>query len=121
MLYVRVPNTKLAIRIWPGGMQQYDHCWFDFFDLVDHVPVNTPEGFKLTPLPKVGMVPCKGRLCSWEETFEVKNIQQGLEKYCVAEGMSIALTYPGEAPFGFQIPSRPAEGFAQPQPGIPPI
>ncbi|KAF8548874.1 hypothetical protein OG21DRAFT_1422293, partial [Imleria badia] len=119
--YTKIPNTHLALCLWPGGMEQYSQCCFDFFDLFSHVPVDAPEGFKIMHLPQPSMFPYKGRLPSWEESMRAPRTQDGLEKYSAPEGMKLMLTYPRNDSLYFQIPSRPAMGFSQAQPGVPPI
>ncbi|KAF8548882.1 hypothetical protein OG21DRAFT_1448613 [Imleria badia] len=121
LLYIRIPNTNLSICFWPGGMEQYGQCCFDFFNPTEHTPVNTPNGFIITPLPQPGNIPFEKKLKSWKEAMQVANIIEGLEKYSAPEGMRLMLTYPEEAPFYFQIPSKPAMGFAQAQASVPPI
>ncbi|KAL4079249.1 hypothetical protein J3A83DRAFT_4085557, partial [Scleroderma citrinum] len=122
ILYCRIPNSNLAIRIWAGGLERYGLYCFDFFDVVERVPVNTPDGYVISYCPHPGVYSFKGKLVSWETAMKVDRVPAGMEKYSAPEGSRLVLTCPGKEPYYFEIPRRPflpRVVFAQPQLGIP--
>ena len=120
VLYCRIPDSVLAIRIWSGGMEQYGQYCFDFFDVVQRIPVNTPDGHVIT-FSAPYQTPTK--LVSWEAA-NMDKFPAGTEKYSTLEGSRLVLTRPGKIPYHFQIPRRPSAyhngvAFVQPQAGVP--
>ena len=113
--YFQIPDSILAIRIWPGGMQRFGGYCLDFFDVVERIPVNTPDGYVISYYPHVTP---KSTLVTWERAAGVYRVRPGMEKYSIEEGALLMLTRPGKEPYCFQIPRRPTQavpGFAQPQ------
>ncbi|KIY51938.1 hypothetical protein FISHEDRAFT_56394 [Fistulina hepatica ATCC 64428] len=117
-LYFKIPNSALAIRIWSGGMEQYGQYCLDFFHVADGIPVNTPDGYKISHVPHPGVFTFGGALVSWETAMHMdcQRVPQGTEKYSTPEGSRLMLIRPGEEPFYFQIPLRAVQQveFAQP-------
>jgi len=123
LLYYRIPDSIIAIRMWDGGMEQYGLYCLDFFDIVKRTPVNTPNGYAISYyLPSVSS---SRELVSWEAAARMDPIPAGTEKYSAAEGSRLVLTRPGKMPYYFQIPRRPSVHgyggvvFVQPQAGVP--
>ena len=120
VLYCWIPDSVLAIHIWSGSMEQYGQYCFDFFDVVQHIPVNTPDGHKIsfyTPYQTPTM------LVSWG-AVNMDKFPAGMEKYSTLEGSHLVLMRPGKIPYHFQIPHRPSANhdgvaFVQPQAGVP--
>lgn len=100
-VYVRIPNSQLAIRIWPGGMAHLGQFCFDFFDVARRVPVDPPAGYTIED--STG-----GTQMTWEAAFEwTASAPSGSQKYSAPEGTHLVLRRPGEAPLHFRIPVRP--------------
>ena len=124
VLYCRIPDSILAIRIWSGGMERHRQYCFDFFDVVERVAMNTPYGYVISSYPTPGVFAHPGVQKSWEIAWgwDRDRIPAGTEKYCAIEGSRFVLTRPDKMPYYFEIPRRPSgDGlvFAQPQPGVP--
>lgn len=105
-MYYAVPNSKLAIRIWSGGMESYGQYCLDLFHVTDRIAVNTPKGFSISHVSNPGVFTFGDRLVSWEAAMKVKHLNDGEEKYSAPEGSSLVLTRPHEQPFYFQLPVR---------------
>jgi len=121
VLYLQIPDSKLAIRIWPGGLQYLGAYCLDLFDITKKIPVDTPNDFEFWNVPRPGGASSVMKLCSWQVAFASVPgwcILPGDEKYSVSEGSRIVLVRPGKVPFYFEIPSMPMEtgGVPLPQP-----
>ncbi|KAH7889162.1 hypothetical protein F5I97DRAFT_1842083 [Phlebopus sp. FC_14] len=84
-----IPDTRLAIRIWDGGMESYTQYFIDFFRLDKWIPVNAFDGYELHCVSTPGMMPmAAGRHHSSENTFGISSteIKPGEEKFCLPEG-----------------------------------
>ncbi|KAI6106666.1 ubiquitin-related domain-containing protein [Pisolithus croceorrhizus] len=102
-LFIQLPNSQYALRIWSGGLQQLRHYCFDFYNVTSRVPANTPEGFELWGVRRPGTYSYGGQIKSWEAAFGLSDILPGEEKYSAPEGSRIVLRRPGEDPFYFQL------------------
>jgi len=122
VLYCRIPDSTLTIRIWSGGMEQYGTYCLDFFDVVERTPVNTPDGYVISYHPHPGVFTFSRELVSWEAAAGIDRISAGMEKYSAPEGSQLVLMRPGKVPYYFQIPRRPSGNgieFVQPQASVP--
>ncbi|KAK7694146.1 hypothetical protein QCA50_001326 [Cerrena zonata] len=115
---VDIPDDTLAIRLWAGGMADQGIYLLDFFNVVEDMPVNTPNGYILSPIPTPGQFCPVSQLVSWEESMSSRfpeataatRLQRGAEgtdRYSIMEGMGCQLTRPNREPFYFLIPTRP--------------
>ncbi|KAI9570154.1 Dopey, N-terminal-domain-containing protein [Boletus coccyginus] len=124
VLYLQIPDSKLAIRIWPGGMQYHAGYCLDLFDITQKTSMDTPDDFEFRHISRPDG-PGGMKLLSLRKVFDVPacHIQPGNETYVVLEGSRIVLVRPGKAPFYFEIPSMPMETggvpFPQPQATLP--
>ncbi|KIM54672.1 hypothetical protein SCLCIDRAFT_1152246 [Scleroderma citrinum Foug A] len=122
VLYCRIPDSILAIRIWPGGLDWFGLYCLDFFDVVECTPMNTPNGYVISCYPQPGVFTSTGNLVSWETAAGLCEISPGMEKYSAHEGSRLVLTHPGKTPYYFKIPCRSSGHevvFVQPRAGIP--
>lgn len=104
--YFTIPNSRLAIRIWSGGMERYKQYCLDFFDVDERVAVNAPDDFVIAYYSASGVVTPETRLMSWERAWKIEQPRAGQEKYSVFEGARLMLIRPGNEPFYLQLPTR---------------
>ncbi|KAJ6541886.1 hypothetical protein B0H19DRAFT_1175068 [Mycena capillaripes] len=120
VLYFRIPNSHLAIRLFPGDLHPRNRvCFFDVFDTHTRSPVNSPPSFRFTTVqPEI-------RLQSVEEVAGIsrEDIRPGEERFSVVEGTACRLRRGGALEFLFRIPVRSYPGmtdigYTQPIPFI---
>ncbi|GBE85454.1 hypothetical protein SCP_0706410 [Sparassis crispa] len=100
-------------------MEQYGQYCLDFYHVDKRIPVNTPDGYEISPVSHPGVYTFGGKLVSRETAMRVgrQSLRPGAEKYSTPEGSRLVLTRAGESPFQFEIPFRPVQHqveFAQP-------
>ncbi|KAH7910679.1 hypothetical protein BJ138DRAFT_1113885 [Hygrophoropsis aurantiaca] len=102
-----IPNSQYAIRIWDGGMEKSSQFLLDYFDIEKEVPVDTPRGYEIHPVPMPGLTWC-GIPRSYEFAFGKRpdEIPDGEEKYLIPEGGRFRLVRDGHPDFFFVVPSR---------------
>ncbi|ETW75065.1 hypothetical protein HETIRDRAFT_108286 [Heterobasidion irregulare TC 32-1] len=104
-----ITNDHLAIRLWDGGLQDDGQFLLDLVDSRTKKPVNSPAGYKIYVLPRVGrMLGIPGPLMSWEVATNIprKDIKDGEERFSVLEGSPCMLRRPGKDDFFFAVPDR---------------
>ncbi|KAH7905892.1 hypothetical protein BJ138DRAFT_1130240 [Hygrophoropsis aurantiaca] len=121
--YYPIPNSLLAIPIWSGDMESLGHFSLDFVDTRTRAPLNAPAGYDIWHVyhPAVSVARGWQKLVTMNSVFNVSPSVAGQEIYAAPEGSLLQLLRPGEDPFYFEIPRRPATGrggevleFAQP-------
>ncbi|ETW75135.1 hypothetical protein HETIRDRAFT_455821 [Heterobasidion irregulare TC 32-1] len=100
--------------------QRHGQYCLDFF----HAPVNTPDRYEIVHVPHPGVFTFRGRLVSWEKALgKDQHMPPGTDRYSVPEGSQLVVVRPGEDPFYFQVPLRPAQQqrveYAQPVAALP--
>ncbi|TFY75318.1 hypothetical protein EWM64_g8693 [Hericium alpestre] len=116
-----IPDSRVSIRIWPGGMARYGQYCLEFFNTDTHKTVNTPNGFGIHGLGRPGMFQFQQPLVSWERAFNGNApIHEGCKKYSVPEGSHWRLTRPGHEDFLFTVRTRAAPQFNAPIPYVRP-
>lgn len=115
VLYVDIPHTSYAVRIFDGGMGRFAQYCIDFFDLARGVAINTPRGYKIYPLnnPLTGAFAPGAPLISWEQAMRVASIPAGSEKFSVPEGSQWKIVRPNEEDICFTVPFRNAPNVRQ--------
>lgn len=105
-------------------MEKYGQYCLNFFHAGDRIAVNTPDRYEIVHVPRPGVFTFGGKLVSWEKALgKDQHMPAGTEKYSVPEGSRLVLVRPGEDPFYFQVPLRPAQQqrveYAQPVAALP--
>lgn len=109
---VTIPDDRLALRFFDGGMERDGIFLFDFVDTHTKKAVNCPSTYEIHALPNpYHMLNMPGRLLSWEATRGIPPnvIKKGEERFSVPEGTPCALVRPGKERFMFAVPQRPRE------------
>lgn len=60
-LFIQIPNSQYAIRIWSGGLHQLRHYCFDFYDVASGVLVNTQRASSPGMFSTPARIPMAGR------------------------------------------------------------
>ncbi|KAL6300692.1 hypothetical protein BKA93DRAFT_707929, partial [Sparassis latifolia] len=102
------PKSPLAIRIWSGSMEQYGQYCLDFYHVDKRIPVNTPDGYEISPVSHPGVYAFGGKLVSWETAMRVgrRSLRPGAWKYSAPEGSRLVLTRAGGSMWTRSAPSR---------------
>lgn len=103
-------NDALLIRMWDGGMEEFDQFCLDFVDRQTLAPVNLPPGYSIYPasanMPGVFM--SGGPLPSIEQSYGYTpdRIPEGAEKWAVPAGAYLTIVRNGVEVLTFKVPVR---------------
>ena len=101
-------NDALLIRMWDGGMEEFDQFCLDFVDRRTRAAVNLPPGYSIYPaganLPGVFM--SGGPLPSLEQSYGYTpdRIPAGAEKWVVPAGAYLTIARDGTGIVTFKVP-----------------
>ncbi|KAI0062738.1 hypothetical protein BV25DRAFT_1915870 [Artomyces pyxidatus] len=99
----------------------YIDFFLDFFDIRQRVPVSTPAGYAIYPIPAPGDYQYGDKLISWDVAMGYDPHTTGVaEKFSVPEGSRMRLIRPGHEDFYLMAPVRQSQfNFAQAVPFLP--
>ncbi|KAF6750450.1 hypothetical protein DFP72DRAFT_1072458 [Ephemerocybe angulata] len=116
---IPIPDDRLSLRFFEGGMGDMRVFVFDFVDVREKRAVNSPAGYEIESFfnqyHHTGMH--FGPIRPWEEGFGIAraDIVDGCERFAVAARTPCVLRRPGKVDFRFvapEFPYRPDDRYA---------
>ncbi|KAJ7608794.1 hypothetical protein FB45DRAFT_763096, partial [Roridomyces roridus] len=101
--FLDIPESKLGIRLFPGGaLPAQGVFFFDFVNRENEQPVNAPKDYTVYQIEGGQQI----KLSSVEEIYGVASPGAGLEKFAIMENAVCCLVRPGQPAFHYRVPLR---------------